>query len=617
VKSIREKNRQIFRPHLWGKSHFDIDEQGRTVVKLAKGNIPFVSIIEKIKKSGFSLPAVVRFPELITHQSKKITCAFQNAINDFSYQGDFTGVYPLKVNPMSPVVNTFITDTSFGLEAGSKAELIEAMSLALPKNRLVLVNGHKDRSMFTAIFEAARLDYPIIPIIEKFNEIFLFEELAKKMQVAPKIGVRVRLHAKGSGRWEASTGERAKFGLNTHDILTLLERLRQNDSLKYWEMLHFHIGSQVTNIRHIENALKEASRIFCHLWKMGVPLKYMDIGGGLGVDYDGSRSDTDSSINYSIKEYANNVVYTLGGICREEGVPEPGIICESGRILVAKHAVLLLESLGRNRVSHLPLPGKIKKEHDLIKDLRTCYREIKKSNVHELLHDARSLKEDGLKLYDLGYLSLNERHALEALYWKVLEKSKNHLVGKEKEICKVELADQLILNFSLFQSLPDYWAVDHNFPVMPLEGLNFPCDEEITLADITCDSDGKITSFIHADGEERKTLPFHKKKGEKPDILGVFLIGAYQDILGDLHNLFGPLNEVKVTWPARRKHFHLEKLDPGSNISETLQLMHLAPEKLVADLISNFQKKSPNLREKKRLEKFFKKILRETTYFKN
>jgi len=609
-----KKNRQNFRPQSWSNKYVDINAKGEVIVKIDEGAVPLCKIYKQLQDFGFQLPAVIRFPELIVSQADSITKAFSVAIKKYKYNNLFTGIYPLKVNPMSAVTKTFLSSTNFGFEAGSKTELLEALSLALPKNRTVLVNGHKDDSMLQSVLEATKCGFRVVSIIEKINECDRVVAMAKKLKVTPRLGVRVRLHSRGSGRWRSSTGERSKFGLNTLDLLKLVERLERENLLKSFELLHFHIGSQITDVRKISKSLREAARIYCRLKQKGVPLKTLDVGGGLGVDYDGSQTYSDSSVNYSINEYANNVVYIVGEVCEEEGVEVPELISESGRFLVAHHAMLLVKSLGRNSVNDVSLPPKQKKEHDLISSLRYCYKNISKRNVQESIHDARDYKEDGLHLFDLGYLSLEERSAIESLTWAVLKKSVNFLKDKEKEKIKQEISDQIIMNFSIFQSLPDYWAMEHNFPIMPIDNLNVLCDQEATISDVTCDSDGKINSFISGDDEKKSTLKIHPS-GVSEDVMGIFLIGAYQDILGDLHNLFGPLNEVEVVWKKGKKNFDVRKLDKGSNVSQTLELMHLDSKKIVEKLLTTLTAKCEDKSHIIRVKKHFKSCLTDSTYF--
>lgn len=608
------KNAQYFRAESWSNNYVKINRQGDVVVVLEQGEVSLPAVTKHLKDLGLHLPAVVRFPELITRQAEAMNQCFEKSIKRFCYANKFTGIYPLKVNPMACVTKTFLNTTNYGFEAGSKTELLEALSLALPQQRPVLVNGHKDEAMLQSILETTQLGHRVIPIIEKLSECERLITMAKKLKVTPRFGVRVRLYSRGSGRWRSSAGERAKFGLNSFDLLALVKYLEEEKLLDSFELLHFHIGSQITDVRKLSKAIREATRIYCRLKQKGVPLKSLDVGGGLGVDYDGSQTYSDSSMNYNISEYANNVVSIVGETCKEEDVEVPELISESGRFLVAHHAMLLINSLGRNSVRDVPLPPKKKNEHDLISSLRHCIHDMSRRNVKESLHDARDYKEDGLHLFDLGYLSLEERSAIESLTWGVMKKSLKFLKDKEKVKIEQEIADQLVMNFSIFQSLPDYWAMEHNFPIMPIEKLTQECSQEATLADITCDSDGKINTFISGDDEERRTLKIHPP-GKTEDLLGIFLIGAYQDILGDLHNLFGPLNEVEVTWAKGQKKYKVHKLDKGSNVAETLSLMHLDPEKLVENLLKTLKKDCRSQTQFNRIKRHFQNSLKDTTYF--
>ncbi|MGE4157567.1 MAG: biosynthetic arginine decarboxylase [Planctomycetota bacterium] len=609
-------NRALFRPHQWGRPVMDINSQGQVVAKLEHGEVPLIDVVKRLRGFGYDLPAVIRFPELITRQATNLHEAFEKAIRESGYSNRYTGLYPLKVNPMAHVAKTILKTTPFGLEAGSKAELVEALSLAIPAGRPVLVNGHKDAVMMQAMLECSHLGHRVIPIIEKFHEVERLFTVARRLKIKPRFGVRVRLHARGSGRWEDSAGERAKFGLNSFEILQLVEYLKKENALDCWELLHFHIGSQVTEVRPISQAINEAARIFCQLHKMGVGLTSIDVGGGLGVDYDGSRGGSDSSLNYSIGEYANNIVYTLHEVCKEQGIPEPEILSESGRFLVANHALLMIEVLGRNNVLDVPFPEARPGEHRLVTTLRGIVSDLGAENVRESLHDARAIKEDALRLFELGHFDLIDRSALENLYWLAARKALDFLKGPELEKLQTESSDQVLVNFSLFQSLPDYWAVDHNFPIMPIDRLDIPCTRESTLIDITCDSDGKICNFIRGEGNnaERSSLPLHPE-GAGSDILGVFLIGAYQDILGDLHNLFGPLNEVEVTWKKGSKDYNVGKIDRGTNVRETLELMHLDPDTLMDDLLKILGSKCSGEEHENRVVKHFRRMLNDTTYF--
>ncbi|HLK93965.1 MAG TPA: biosynthetic arginine decarboxylase, partial [Polyangia bacterium] len=508
----------------------------------------------------------------------------------YGYKGAYKGVYPIKVNQHRYVVEEIVQfgrPYHYGLEAGSKPELLAVMAMLDDEEALVVCNGYKDEEYIETALMASKLGRTVLIVVEKFSELSLIAETAKKMGVRPRIGIRVKLAAKGSGRWEASGGDRSKFGLSTREVVEAINFLRANDLLNCFELLHFHLGSQISAIRAVKNALREAGRFYVEVSKMGAPLKYFDAGGGLGVDYDGSQTNFASSMNYSTQEYANDIVFSLQEICDAGGVPHPTIVTESGRAVVAHHSMLVVDILGVGEFDVGKAPDKVSKESSrVVKNLFETYKDVSRKNVLEAYHDALEYKEEALQLFNLGNLSLEERVVAEDIFWAICQKLLKQVrdmreVPEELEGLERALSDTYFCNFSMFQSLPDIWAIDQLFPIMPIHRLGEEPTRRAVLADITCDSDGKIDHFIDR-RDVKSVLELHPVNGHDY-YLGIFLIGAYQEILGDLHNLFGNTNTVHVSLAAGGG-YQIDHVVTGDTVTDVLKYVSYSREDMVARL---------------------------------
>ncbi|HET6284883.1 MAG TPA: biosynthetic arginine decarboxylase, partial [Polyangia bacterium] len=514
--------------------------------------------------------------------------AFRRAIGEYGYKGDYKGVYPIKVNQHRYVVEEIVQfgrPYHYGLEAGSKPELLAVMGMLDDEDALVICNGYKDEEYIETALMCSKLGRTVLIVVEKFSELQLIADTAKKMGVRPRIGIRVKLASKGSGRWEASGGDRSKFGLSTREVVEAINFLRRSDLLSCFELLHFHLGSQISAIRAVKNALREAGRFYVEVVKLGAPLKYFDAGGGLGVDYDGSQTNFASSMNYTMQEYANDIVFSLQEICDASSVPHPTIVSESGRAIVAHHSMLVIDILGVGEFDVGKAPDQIGDSASrIVRNLFETYRDLTRKNILEAYHDALEYKEEALQLFNLGNLSLSERVVAEDIFWaicqKILKMSRDlREVPEELEGLERALSDTYFCNFSMFQSLPDIWAIDQLFPIMPIHRLGEEPTRRAVLADITCDSDGKIDHFIDR-RDVKSVLELHPVNGQDY-YLGVFLIGAYQEILGDLHNLFGNTNTVHVSL-ATGGGYQIEHVVTGDTVTDVLKYVSYAREDLVA-----------------------------------
>jgi arginine decarboxylase len=566
----------------WGDQYFSINPSGNMTVHPRRGEGPGIdlrAVIDEVRSQGLGMPVLIRFQDIIRHRVVALNDAFRKSIAEFGYKGRYQGVYPIKVNQMREVVEEIIDagrPYDFGLESGSKAELAAVIAMNLSPNSLVICNGYKDYSFIKMALMGLKLGKRVIIVIEKLSELYQVIAIARELGVVPLIGIRSKLYSKGSGKWESSGGEFAKFGLTTPELLHAVNVLRQEGLQDSFKLLHFHIGSQITNIKTIKDAVKEGTRIYAKLRKMGLNLEFLDVGGGLGVDYDGSRTSFESSINYSLAEYVSDVVYSIQEVCHAEEVPEPNIVSESGRALVAHHSVLCVNVFGSIEVGETPFPMEVAPdEDDVVKEMRYLSQHLSAKNVLEHFHDALQRKEEALSMFKLGFLSLEDKAKVEYLFWqicKVIHKNSAGLryVPDEIEALNKHLADQYLCNFSLFQSMPDHWAIQHLFPIVPIHRHDEEPVRTSTLVDITCDSDGKVNKFIDL-RDIKDTLPLHQLRNQEPYYLGFFLMGAYQDIMGDLHNLFGRVNEVHVfldeTEPGG---YYIEEVIKGNNVAGVL-----------------------------------------------
>jgi len=582
-----QQARELYNIQRWGAKYFDINEAGRVVAKPlqeAGAAVDLTDVIEEAKARGLKFPVLIRFQDILRHRVECINMAFRNAITEFNYQGKYRGVFPIKVNQLREVVEEILDagkPYDFGLEVGSKPELFAGLALQSQIGSLIVCNGYKDASFIRMALLGTKLGKRVIMIVEKLEELRQIVNVSKQLGVEPTIGFRARLLSKGGGRWAESAGENAKFGLSTSELLVATEILRAEGLTHCFKLLHFHIGSQVPDILIVKRAVQEAARYYAKLLKMGFPIDFLDVGGGLGVDYDGSRSAFDSSTNYTLQEYANDIVYYVGDVCNAEKVPHPNLISESGRAVVAHHSVLIVEVFGA--IEKIRAGTSIQcgeNDHPLVKELLDIKKNLPKLNKLEAYHDALERKEDAQHMFTLGMLDLPEKAKIEHLYWEIGQEVVNGFKGQAyipEEIRKLEdsLGDQYLCNFSVFQSLLDHWALGQLFPIMPVHRLNERPTREGTLVDITCDSDGQVNKFIDL-RDVRDTLPLHQlilngTGSQESYYLGFFLMGAYQDIMGDLHNLFGRVNEVHVFLdPDEPAGYYFEEIIEGTQIAQAL-----------------------------------------------
>ncbi len=577
----------------WGSRHFSVNAGGHVTVAAGQGmpKIDLKELVDDLTKRGIQTPVLIRFADLLHARIRLLNEAFANAIREYEYPGAYRGVYPIKVNQSRMVVEQIIDfgkPYHYGLEAGSKPELLAVMALHDDPEALIVCNGYKDEEYIQTALAASTLGRTVVIVVEKPGELALIHRVARTMGVAPSIGIRLRLSSRGSGKWEQSGGDRSKFGLTAAELLDAVNFMREHGILDRFKLLHFHLGSQISAIRSVKDALREAGRFYVELHRKGCTgLSYFDVGGGLGVDYDGSQTNFHSSMNYTVQEYANDVVAALGELCDEEKVPAPTIVSESGRAVVAHHAVLVVDVLGVNEFGAGDVPDDIPEDaHALAHNLHETYHSISRKNLLESYHDAVDYKDQTLQLFNLGHLSLEMRVQCERMFWAICQKirgivrtlSRVHddLQGLEKQ-----LSDTYFCNFSMFQSLPDAWAVDQLFPIMPIHRLDEEPGRRAILADITCDSDGQISDFIDI-RDVKATLELHRPNGE-PYHLGIFLSGAYQEILGDMHNLFGDTNTVHVDIHEDGS-YTIDDVLMGDTVTDVLRYVGYAPEDLVKKL---------------------------------
>ncbi|HVU50874.1 MAG TPA: biosynthetic arginine decarboxylase [Polyangia bacterium] len=575
----------------WGNNFFSINDVGNVQAHPAgpdNGRIDLKELVDEVARRGIGLPLLIRFSDVLKSRIVELNETFRAAIAEHGYKGQYKGVYPIKVNQHRYVVEEIVQfgrPYHYGLEAGSKPELLAVMAMLDDEEALVICNGYKDEEYIETALMASKLGRTVLIVVEKFSELQLIAEVAKKVGVRPRIGVRVKLAAKGSGRWEASGGDRSKFGLSTREVVEAINFMRANDLLNCFELLHFHLGSQISAIRAVKNALREAGRFYVEIAKLGAPLKYFDAGGGLGVDYDGSQTNFASSMNYTPQEYANDIVFSLQEICDAAGVSHPTIVTESGRAVVAHHSMLVMDILGVGEFDVGKAPEKLPKDANrVVRNLFETYKDISRKNLLESYHDALEYKEEALQLFNLGNLSLSERVVAEDVFWAVCQKILKTLrelreIPEELDGLERALSDTYFCNFSMFQSLPDIWAIDQLFPIMPIHRLGEEPTRRAVLADITCDSDDKIDHFIDR-RDVKSVLELHPVNGQDY-YLGVFLIGAYQEILGDLHNLFGNTNTVHVSLAAGGG-YQIEHVVTGDTVTDVLKYVSYAREDLVA-----------------------------------
>ena len=581
----------------WGGKYFSVSEEGDLLVSPVEKrgeSVNVKKIVQELKKSRVQTPVLLRFPQILSHQVSRLCKAFDHAIREFSYQEQYSPVFPIKVNQIRHVVQSLLQSGyshNLGLEVGSKPELMASLGMELPKDALTICNGFKDQSYFEMASLGASMGRNVVVVLEKPFELEQLMKLKKSGAVLPWLGIRIKLQAKGSGHWEKSGGQASKFGMTTIQLLQAIEFLRKHDMLSQLKLLHFHIGSQVTEIRKIKSAIKEAARIYAKIRKNAIGIDYIDVGGGLGVDYDGSKTSSDASVNYTVKEYANDVVYTIAEVCESEHVPHPKIISESGRALVTHHSMLIFDVRDQISESHSQAPVFQNKESQVVSELIYINENISVKNYREYYHDAVEKKDELYSLFNLGMLDIEDRAKGEWLYWqiaiKAIRSSKTaKFVADEFVELEQKMFDKAVCNFSVFQSIPDHWAIDQLFPVVPIHRLNEKPTRKATLVDITCDSDGEIDKFVDLK-DTKYALEMHELVEGQPYYVAVLMVGAYQDTMGDLHNLFGAVNDVEVVYDEGKAIIKSVKM--GDTISDTMQMYGYEEEKLLAIVRNRLQ----------------------------
>ncbi|HEY2092404.1 MAG TPA: biosynthetic arginine decarboxylase [Thermoanaerobaculia bacterium] len=569
----------------WGAGYFGVTTNGDMAVAPSQDrgiSIPILDVVREAASLNLDTPILIRFQDLLRHRVETLNNAFNRAIAENNYRGSYRGVFPIKVNQLREVVEEILDagkPFNYGLEVGSKPEIFAGLAMHQDPDSLLVCNGYKDATYIRMAMLGRKLGKKVILIAEKLSEIRAIAQIAAEMNVEPWIGIRVRLLTKGKGKWATSGGEHAKFGLSTAEILEAIEILAEAKMESAFKLLHFHIGSQIPDILTIKRAVREAAMYYAKLYKMGHPLEYLDVGGGLAIDYDGSRSEFHSSMNYTLEEYASDIVYNIGDVCDDEKVPHPNIVSESGRAIVAHHSVLVVQAFGA--IEKTPLEPRVVKtaNHKLIREIEDIDRRLNEANLNESWHDLQQIKEQVQTMFEFGLLSLDVKARVESDYWEIAERMQSLVkeldaeeVPEDLRDLKIELADQHLCNFSVFQSLLDHWALGQLFPIAPIHRLNQRPQLESTLVDITCDSDGKVSKYIDFN-DVRETLPLHEVRNGEPYYLGIFLTGAYQDIMGDIHNLFGRVNEVHVFLDQDEESgFYIEEEIPGQSIGDVLAM---------------------------------------------
>ncbi len=588
-----EDSAELYNINGWGLKYFSINEKGHVAVTPLEdsASVDLKDIMDELQVRDVTSPVLLRFPDILDNRIEKISRCFKQAAEEYNYTGENFIIYPIKVNQMRQVVEEIVTHGkkfNIGLEAGSKPELHAVLALTAAEHSLIICNGYKDENYVELALLAQKMGRKIYLVVEKMNELKLIAEVAKRLNIRPNIGIRIKLSSSGSGKWEESGGDQSKFGLNSSELLDALDFLEKNKMKDCLRLIHFHIGSQITKIRRIKNALREASQFYVQLSHMGFDIDFIDIGGGLGVDYDGTRSSaSESSMNYSIQEYVNDSVSALVDACEKNEIKQPNIITESGRSLTAHHSILVFEVL---ETAQLPIWNETDEvsedDHELARELYEIWDKINQPRIFESWHDALQIREEALDLFSLGLLDLRTRAIIEKLFWSIardvsaIASGIKHAPEELKKVAKL-LPEKYFCNFSLFQSLPDSWAIDQVFPIMPISRLDERPSTMATLQDITCDSDGKINNFISAHGDSC-ALPVHTLKSNEPYYIGVFLVGAYQEILGDMHNLFGDTNAVHIS--VYKDRYEIDQIIDGETIAEVLDYVQYNPKKLVRNV---------------------------------
>lgn len=588
-----EDSKELYNINGWGTSYFNINNEGNVYVTPSKDNvqIDLKHVMDELALRDVTPPVLLRFPDILDNRIEKTASCFKKAAEAYNYQAKNFIIYPIKVNQMQPVVEEIISHGkkfNLGLEAGSKPELHAVLAVQCQSDSLIVCNGYKDQAYIELALLAQKMGKRIFIVIEKLNELETIARAAKKLHVKPNLGIRIKLASSGSGKWEESGGDASKFGLTSAELLKALQLLDDKGMHDCLRLIHFHIGSQITKIRRIQTALREAAQFYVNLHKMGYNVDFVDCGGGLGVDYDGTRSsNSESSVNYSIQEYVNDCVDTFVDAANKNNIAHPNLITESGRSLTAHHSVLVIDVLETASLPEMPEEFEAKEsDHQLVKDLYKIWDNLSPRSMLEDWHDAEQIREEALELFSHGIVDLKTRAEIESMYWSVcheinlLAKQMKHVPDELRTLDKL-LADKYFCNFSLFQSLPDSWAIDQLFPIMPIQRLKEFPSRNATLQDITCDSDGKIANFVTGNHISH-VLPLHTLKKNEPYYVGVFLVGAYQEILGDMHNLFGDTNAVHIS--IKDRQYHIDQIFDGETVEEVLDYVQYNPKKLVRQL---------------------------------
>jgi arginine decarboxylase len=593
-----ENSRDLYNIRGWGLEYFDINNKGHIIVQPQNGNnhsIDLKELVEDIQAKGYSLPALIRFSDILKASISNLANAFNKSIKEYSYEGTYHGVYPIKVNQQKQVVEEIIKfgrPFNFGLEAGSKPELHAILAILDNPEALLICNGYKDETFIRLALMSQKLGKRVFIVVERPGELKIIDQVAKEIDIKPNIGLRIKLTSAGEGRWAESSGEYSKFGLNSMELIDALDFAEQHNIKSCIRLIHFHLGSQITNIRRIKNSLKEVGRFYVEFRKAGCPIDYIDVGGGLGVDYDGSRSTYASSTNYNVQEYANDVVYHILESCQEENLPHPNIISESGRAMTAYHSILVFNVLDVTSFPEWTGQVEIPKEApEIVQEIYAVLENTSNKNLTESWHNATHLKDEIHNQFLLGLINLRDRALCERIYWGISRKiqtlsEKLKYLPEEIKTLRKNLADKYFCNYSVFQSVPDSWAIDQVFPVLPIQRLNEEPNRDATLEDITCDSDGRLDNFIGTNRSTTPTLKVHELKQGESYQFGIFLIGAYQEILGDLHNLFGDTNtfHVSIQDDGSLKY---EQIIEGENVTDVLDYVQFNADEL-AGRVSGF-----------------------------
>jgi len=631
-----EDSLDLYQVPAWGKGYFSINDAGHVVVRpdgVSEHEIDLLEVVEGLKARDLTTPVVVRFSDILRHRLVRLQKAFEQAILENDYKNRYCAVFPIKVNQQRLVVEEvyrYGREFGFGLEAGSKPELLAVMALTEDApDRMIVCNGFKDDSYIEAVILATKLGRTIIPVIENFEELHLVLKHAEKYQVRPRIGVRVKLASEGAGRWRDSAGEKSKFGLFVSESLALVDTLKQHNMLDALELVHCHPGSQLQDIRRVKDAINELAHVYAELKLMGgAGLKYIDVGGGLGVDYDGSRTNFESSMNYTMNEYASDVVYRIASVCNARGIEHPIIVSESGRATAAHHSVLVFNTLGSSALDQFRVSGRPQEDYkgdeelpQPVLDLFEAHRSVSERRLVECYHDALQAREQVLQMFNLGLMSLEFRGLAERLYWATCAKVRDYcrkldVVPEELEGLELILSDTYFCNFSIFQSLPDSWAIGQLFPIMPIHRLNERPSRNAVLADITCDSDGKIDRFV-SQRDVKRTLELHELRPGEEYYLAAFLVGAYQETLGDLHNLFGDTHVVHI-----RLHdeggWWIEEIVKGDTAGKVLSYMQYDIDRLFPQFARDCERAAREgrmtLAESQQLRRFYEWELNGYTY---